>query len=107
MGTRRGRGARAWVCVGYSVFFHPTPSSGHIHGLGLQVVSVRDSVVEAFQHAEDHKQCYLPYRDMVLFHNTLDIPGLAPLFKAKGDPLPSEDSTSAEGALASLQEPGS
>ncbi|EFJ52606.1 dynein heavy chain 7 [Volvox carteri f. nagariensis] len=30
------------------------------------VVSVRDSVVEAFQHAEDHKQCYLPYRDMAV-----------------------------------------
>ncbi|GFR44385.1 hypothetical protein Agub_g5605 [Astrephomene gubernaculifera] len=57
------------------------------------VVSVRDSVVEAFNYAEDHKQCYLPYRDMVLFHNTLDIFGLAPLFKAKSDPLPTEDST--------------
>ncbi len=62
---------------------------------------MRDSVVEAFQHAEDHKQCYLPYRDMVLFHNTLDIPGLAPLFKSKGEPLPAEDSA-ADGAFSDL-----
>jgi hypothetical protein len=48
-----------------------------------QVAAVRDSVVEAFHYAEEHKACYMPYRDMVLFHDTLDIPGLAPLFKAK------------------------
>lgn len=54
---------------------------------------MRDSVVEAFQFAEEHKACYLPYRDMVLLHHTLDIYGLAPAFRAKGDPLPAEDSS--------------
>ncbi len=58
-----------------------------------QVAAVRDSVVEAFQFAEEHKACYLPYRDMVLLHNTLDIYGLAPAFRTKGDPLPAEDSS--------------
>ncbi len=64
-----------------------------------QVASVRDSVVEAFHYAEEHKACYLPYRDMVLFHNTLDIAGLAPLFKAKDEAGLRPEDSSAEGGL--------
>ncbi|KAG2448089.1 hypothetical protein HYH02_007114 [Chlamydomonas schloesseri] len=70
------------------------------------VASVRDSVVEAFHYAEEHKACYLPYRDMVLFHNTLDIQGLAPLFKAKDEPGLRPEDSSAEAAQQQQQQQG-
>ena len=75
--------------------FLPSPSHA-------QVAAVRDSVVEAFHYAEEHKACYLPYRDMVLFHSTLDIAGLAPLFKAKDEAGLRPEDSSAEGGWCGL-----
>ena len=64
---------------------------------------MRDSLREAFEYSEAHQRCYLPFRDMVLHHTTLDVAGLAPAFKEKdaAGGIGAEDSTAvAEGECA-------
>ncbi len=49
----------------------------------LQVDRVLNSLLDAFDAAEDHKEEYFEYRNMLLDDQCLDIDSLGPAFKAK------------------------
>ena len=62
-----------------------TPAIGteQAFSLCMQVDSVQNSLLDAFDVAEDHKEEYYVYREMLLDDQHLDIEGLLPAFKAK------------------------
>ena len=63
------------------------------------------SLRSAFQHAEMHKQIFVPHQMMALEDSNLDIPGLADQFKRKAE-IEAEAAAAAAAAAASAAPEG-
>lgn len=62
-----------------------------------QAAAIQNSLLAAFESAEEHKQEYFEFRDMVLADHELDVDALAPAFKEKGEEPPAQEATPGQG----------